>query len=838
MAGDGDTIELTFTLNGAPVTVAVPAKGTALPVLRDQLGCATVKAGCSPQGVCGSCAAIVGGKERLTCTLPAKALAGKEVLTHDGLPPVQAELVARAFAAAGLAQAGYEVPGMVMAFFALRAEAQGQPLDADAVRKGLQLHVCRTLGYEAVIAAFLLADRVLSGQDDLPAVPAHLVAAALGRRPSLDDLHRPGLLHAALVLAPQARCRIDAVDPAAALALPGVAAVLTAADLPAALTFGCCIADSPVLVGSGQSTTGCADPVAVVVAASAELARQAAGAVTLATTAEAPELSLNHAAGQADRVLHRVRVQRGEARAVLAQAAHKARLHTETRGADPLFVEPEAALAVPLSGGRFRVYSAGQDLFRDLEQLCALSGLDPDQLEVEHLPAGGAFGARLDLLVAGHALLAAQRTGRPVKLALTMEEGSRLHAGRHPTWIQLELGCDAEGRLLALHGTVLLDTGGHTGAGPIVADAIARNAALAYDVEHVDLDVLLVRTDNPPAGASPGLGVPEYAFAVEGALEQLAAATGLDPLDLRARNLLRPGQVTAAGWTVPDSWNPGPVVEALRPEVDRLRAAGMPVGVAFGALHVGVPGDMAMAEAVVQGPGHVVLYTGMSEAGQGFDTRAILAAAHATGLPMDHFEVRASTARDVPGGPTLAGRDLRLGLPAVRAAAAALARALDEAGGDLSALVGRSFPGEASADPVVGFTAQAAAIGQDGGLSELVVAIATGELDEGAHSVGLLAGAAELGLEAAITAEREVDGGGMPETRWTKLGLLKARHVPPLTLRALRGGPALPVLDTLAVATPAAVANALAAATGQRPDVLPAKDNGVARKMGVRPPKK
>ena len=838
MSGDADTIELSFTLNGAPVAVTVPAKGTALPVLRDQLGCATVKAGCSPQGVCGSCAAIVGGKERLTCTLPAKALAGKEVLTQQGLPAVQAELVARAFSAAGLAQAGYEVPGMVMAFFALRGEAQGQPLDAEAVRKGLQLHVCRTLGYEAVVAAFLLADRVLSGQADLPAVPAHLVAAALGRRPSLDDLHRPGMLHAALVMAPQARCRIDAIDVAAALALPGVQLVLTAADLPAALTLGCCIADSPVLVGPGQSTTGCADAVAIVLADSAPAARQAAEAVAVASTAEPAQLDLNHAAGQTDRVLYRVRVHRGDAPAALAAAAHQARIHTETRGADPLFVEPEAALAVPLSGGRFRVYSAGQDLFRDLEQLCALTGLDPDQIEVEHLPAGGAFGARLDLLVAGHALLAAQRTGRPVKLALTMEEGSRMHAGRHPTWVQVKLGCDADGRLVALHGTVLLDTGGHTGAGPVVVDAIARNAALSYDIEHLDLDILLVRTDNPPAGASPGLGVPEYNFAVEGALDQLAAAAGLDPVALRTRNLLRPGQVTAAGWTVPDSWNPGPVWEALGPEVERLRAAGQHVGVAFGAFQAGVPGDMATAEAVVVGPGHVILYSGMSEAGQGFDTRAILAAAHATGLPMDVFELRTSTARDVPGGPTLAGRDLRLGLPAVREAAHSLRQALDQAGGDLSALVGRSFAGEASADPVVGFTAQAAAIGPDGGLSEVVLAVATGDLDEGAHSVGLLAGAVELGLEAAITAEREVDAAGMPETRWTKLGLLKARHVPPLTLHALRGGPALPVLDTVAVATPAAVAAALLVATGQRPTVLPAKDNGVARKMGVRPPKK
>ena len=833
---DGDTLEIRFTLDGEEKTATIGKKDVALPLLRDHFGCDTLKAGCSPQGVCGSCAAMVGGKPRLTCTLPAKAMNDKDVVTQAGLPADEARAIGEAFAASGLAQEGYTVPGLVIAFLAARNAAKGEPLTAEGAQKAVGLHVTRTVGWQSVIDAFLLADAVLRGEADAADaaaggwIPQHLVQAALGRRPSIDDLTRPVMLHGAVVFAPHARCTIGSVDTAAAEAAEGVVAVLTAADLPGAPTHGSAVADWPVLVAEGQTTRGCADLVAVVAARTRAQARAAAALVAIEAEALEPDTDVNHAAGHAERIVHRVERTHGDPRGALDASTHQARAQVETAGSDPTFVEPEAALAVPLEGGGFRVHAAGHDLFRDLEQLAAVAGIGVDKLELVHLPAGGSGGSRVDLGITPHALLLAQATDRPVKLALEMSEGSRLHAGRHPTWSTVQLGCDDDGRFTALRARVILDTGGHTGGGPLVAETIARHLTLAYDIDAVELDVLCVRSDNPPSGASTSLGVSEYAFAVETVIDRLAADVGLDPVELRRRNLLKPGAETAAGWTVPRSFAPQAVIDALSAERTRLEEAGHQVGVAFGVHALGLPEDLAAAELEVVSAGHVRIHVGFSELGQGFDTQAIRAAAAVTGLAPEVFEVVSSTARNVASGPTLSGRDRRLGIPAVEAAAKALAK-----GGDLADLVGQSFAGEASMGPALGFTAQACAIDEGGLLAELVVAVDAGPHGDDPHTLAWIAGHGELGLEWAVTAERAVDDDAMPETRWTKLGVLKARHCPTVTVVPVAGPEVVPLEDTIVSATAAAVANALAKVHKEHPVVVPMQQGPHAKKMGIRP---
>ncbi len=836
---DADSLDISFSLDGHAQQATIGKRDTALPLLREGFGCTTLKAGCSPQGVCGSCAAIVGGKPRLTCTLPAKALDGKDVLTQASLGE-EGQIIARAFAAEGLAQDGYAVPGMLIAFKALHDRLDGAPMDEAAAIKALQLHVCRSVGYDTVVRAFLRADAALRGVDPVPAgaVPHDLVAAALGTRPAVDDLRRPGMLHGAVVFAPHARCRVDGLDLDAARAVDGVVDILTADDLPAARAHGVCLSDWPVLVGVGETTRGCADLVAVVAAETRAAARAAAALVTVQAERLDPDTSVNHAAGHADRIIHRVEVHKGDARAALDGAAHVVKVHVETAGSDPCFVEPEAALAVPLEGGRLRVYGAGQDLFRDLEQLASVTGLDPDLCEVVHLPAGGSGGARLDMGVGPHAALLALRTDRPVKIALEMAEATRMHAGRHPTWSSVKLACNDEGHLVALHATVLLDTGGHTGAGPLVADTIARHASLAYDIEHVDLDVLCVRSDNPAAGASPGLGVPEYAFAVETALDRLAEDAGFDAFDLRAVNLIDAGQQTAAGLAVPEGWDPDLVLDAMEGEGGRLIDAGLTVGAALGVHVSALPSDVALAELEVVSAGHVRVHTGFSELSQGFHARVAATAAAATALPLDIFEVVTSTAADVPCGPTLSERDRRLGLAAVAEAAAELSAALADAGGQLEALVGERYLAESSAGPAMALCGQLAGLDDKGALAELVVVSDVGPDALDAHDRGLLTGAVQQAVEVAVMAEREVDADAMPETRWTKLGVLKARFAPKITLHPVHGPVRGAVLDAAAVPTAAALASALFAASGQWQDRLPMKATTVAKAMGVRPPRK
>lgn len=803
-----DRIDISFTLNGQPVTASIAPKAPALGVLREDLGCTTLKAGCSPQGVCGSCAALVGGKSRLTCTLPAKTLAGKEVLTQAGLDPAQAELIGRAFAASGLARAGYEVPGLVMALVGLRAESSDEPLSAEAVRKALGMHVSRSFGYEGVVEAFLLADRALRGEEELPTASHTLVQAALGRRPSAGDLARPGMLHAAVVLANTGNGVLAGLDTAAAQA-DGVQ-ILTAADLPGPTGLGPCVADGPVLLPVGGHLASAA-PVALVLAESAESARAAAAKVVVQGT-EGPAPEGEH---------RRLRVAEGESAdgaAALAACAHRVRRSLSVAAADPLAVEPDAALAVPLAEGRFRVYATGLDLFRELEQLCAVSGLDPDLLELEHLPAGGAFGARLEPRVAALALLGAQKSGRPVRLALEMEEATRLHAIKPALRLELELGADASGRLKALVGRVELHGGASTGAAPLLLDALARQARLAYTIPDLHLDLVALRGPGSPAAAVPGALVAEWAVGLEGAIDALAAALGRDGLELRRDNLAAFEGIDTTDF-----------LARLEAELRATRARGGSVGLALGAQRPGLPGDSALAIVQVQSPGHLVAFTGFSEHGQGFEAEAAELVAGLCGLPVDNVEVRTSTAAEVPCGPTLADRDRLQGLPALRLAAEALLAADDS----LDGLVGRSFLGEAAIDAPAGLSAVIARIGEDEGLAEVIALVATGPdgLDEPTR--GWLQSAVQLGLETAITAEREALPTGLAEARWTKLGLLKAKALPPIQILAVPQAEPPPLFDALLTAVPAAVLAAL----GGGVTALPAKDNGVARRMGVRPPR-
>lgn len=184
-----------FTLNGAPVGATVRAKRPALDVLREDLGVYTLKPGCSPQGICGSCLVRIDGKVRLTCTLPGKSLAGKSVQTLEQEPAREA--LARCFAQAGAVRCGYCIPGLLTQCGAL-LERSPQPSDEE-LRKALNMHTCRCTGWwrieEAVRAA---AGGAAAGPLDEDAL------LALGERAFMDDIQVPGMLHAAVVWAPGA----------------------------------------------------------------------------------------------------------------------------------------------------------------------------------------------------------------------------------------------------------------------------------------------------------------------------------------------------------------------------------------------------------------------------------------------------------------------------------------------------------------------------------------------------------------------------------------------------------------------------------------------------------
>ncbi len=485
-----------FWLDGVAVQVEAEPKTPTLEVLRDQLGVYTAKAGCSPQGLCGCCTVLIDGKPRLTCTLPVKSLAGKRVQSLSGLPPDEQAELAAAFAATGAAQCGYCTPAILLSASCLLAVNPAPSHEEQA--KALNLHLCRCTGYTAIYAAIDRAAALRRGELAPPAPTSRPDATAitLGQRPFVDDLMRPGLLHTALVFAPTARGRVEAVNLAAAAAAPGV--VTTHLYTP-----------------EGSEIGHAGVPVAAVVATSQALASAAAALVTieLAPLPE-PETSLQAGFRRSD----------GDADLAFAHAAVRVELSQAcaASGATPL--EPEVALAVP-EGDGIVVYSGCHDGSGDL----GVAGA-----RVVLVPSGGSYGAKDRYTVEPLAAALADALRRPVRVGLSMAEGQRLHSRRPGGSSRARLGAASDGTLLALDLEVELDGGVLTDRADVLVSLVA--GAVPYRAKNLKLRAQLRASSAPRTGRIRGATALATAT-LERAVDQLAAALGRPPEAVR-RQLL------------------------------------------------------------------------------------------------------------------------------------------------------------------------------------------------------------------------------------------------------------------------------------------------------------
>ncbi|MCB9758341.1 MAG: molybdopterin-dependent oxidoreductase [Alphaproteobacteria bacterium] len=861
-----DPVTVRFTLDGREVAHTAAPRRSTLDVLREDLGQRSLKPGCSPQGICGCCAAAVDGKVRLTCTLPFKSLDGKALTTLDAFDEADRQRAAEAFAATGAARCGYCIPGIATQALLL-LDREPDPSD-ETVDRALNMHACRCTGWESVREAVRrlarskaegrAAEAPASGGVGQRAERLDGRELALGQRWFIDDLELPGTLHAALVWTPHPRCRVERVDASAAAAMPGVRAVLTAADVPGTRALGVSTVKRPVLVAEGEETRCVADVLAVVIAETREQARAARDAVGVAAEPLPVVSSLSRAAKAPDGVVARAEVRRGDVdlaldddQLVIVKAAFT------LSPVDPAFVEGEAAVASPLKGGGVHVWSSGEAIFEDRRQIAAMLGLDVGAVSVEAVPTGGAFGGRVELTAQPYAALGAVHTGRPVKLSLDLEEGVRLHAKRCAATLRVMLGARSDGTFVGLKALITADGGGYPALAAPVIDSIAAHACGPYPIPNVEVDARMVRTHNPPAGGAWGFGVPQVAFALEGCVDRLAEALGVDPFELRAHNLPDTGDALGTGQLLDQPVGITAVMEALRPAWERARAAGRPAGVACAVKGTGPAGgadEGVVATLEVRSPAEVVVRTGFSESGQGHDALCVQVAADRSGLPPERFTWAATTEAADPGW-TVGSRDTVLGLPAVEQAAGQLRVALAEADGDLGALVGQRFAGrvplpvprvgpDGAPTPLFGFGWAAALVELDaeGGVAGVTVAQDVGAVLNPTLTEGQIRGAVAMGLGYALSECVEVED-GVPDVRYRNLGVLKAKDLPPVTVHVVAWpGSDSPLgvkaADELAIAPVApAVAAALHALDGQWRSILPMKDTPAAWSVGVRKPR-
>jgi xanthine dehydrogenase D subunit len=438
-----------------------------------------------------------------------------------------------------------------------------------------------------------------------------------------SDLWADGMLWGTTLRSPHTYARISSIDIGAALSTAGVHAVLTQDDVPGSNSYGLDHADQPVLAADVVRYQG--EPVALVAADHPEIARRAAGKIAISYEALTPVPNAKAALAADAPALHpqgnlirHLKLRKGSpdpAAAVVVSGTYHVGMQ------DQAFLGPEAGLAVPDGDGGVDLYVATQWLHVDQRQICAALGLPPEKVRLTLAGVGGAFGGREDLSMHVHACLLALRTGKPVKMSYNREESFFGHVHRHPATMHYEHGASRDGRLVYVRAEIWLDGGAYASSTSAVVGNAGTMGIGPYVVPNVQVDAYGVYTNNPPCGAMRGFGSVQAAFAYEAQMDKLAAALGMDPVELRCLNAMSMGCEAPTGQVV-DS--PAPVAELLR----RVRALPLPQASGAGPDPRELPGSVANTthgESVVRGVGYAVAYknVGFSEGYDDYSTARV-----------------------------------------------------------------------------------------------------------------------------------------------------------------------------------------------------------------------
>ena len=354
-----------------------------------------------------------------------------------------------------------------------------------------------------------------------------------------SDHYAEAMLWGATVRSPHASARIRSIDIAAALAMPGVHAVLTSDDVPGRSTFGLEHPDQPVLAHEDVRYWG--QPVALVAADDPFQARRAADAVVIDYEVLVPSTDPEHAAANDD-VFRYLTIRRGD-QAVRGDVVVEGYYEVGMQDQAPL--GPESGLALPDGAGGIDLYVATQWTHADHGQIVAALGVEDDIVRVHPAGTGGAFGAREDVSLQIHLCLLAHHTGRPVKMVYDRAETFVGHVHRHPARMWYRHEADTDGKLVRVEARILLDGGAYASTSSAVIGNASYFAIGPYRCDSVSVDGIAARTNNPPCGAMRGFGAVQSCFAHESQMDKLADALDLDPLEVRRRNALQPGDPLA-----------------------------------------------------------------------------------------------------------------------------------------------------------------------------------------------------------------------------------------------------------------------------------------------------
>lgn len=391
------------------------------------------------------------------------------------------------------------------------------------------------------------------------------------------DLNAENCLWGATLRSPHPYARIVSIDVTPAYSISGVEAIITAADVPGKPTYGLISQDQPVFASEYVRYVG--EPIAAVAADHPETCRRALEAIVVTFDVLEPLTDPERALDGSHPPIHPdgnlIRHQRiicGDQSAtgdVVVEGTYEIGMQ------DQAFLGLEAALALPDPGGAgVDLYVATQWLHEDRKQIAACLGLAPEKVRLTLGGVGGAFGAREDISLQVHTCLLALRTSRPVRIQYSREESFLGHVHRHPAKIWMRHHATADGRLVRIESRMVFDGGAYASTSSAVLINAVTHTQGPYKCSNARVDGYAVRTNNLPCGAMRGFGVVQACFAHEGQMDKLAAACGIDPVDIRLLNAMETGDALITGQVIE---NVAPVARCIR-ETAALPLPEEPVG--------------------------------------------------------------------------------------------------------------------------------------------------------------------------------------------------------------------------------------------------------------------
>lgn len=367
------------------------------------------------------------------------------------------------------------------------------------------------------------------------------------------DVNLPNQLYGVVVRSPHPHARILSINSEEAMKLAGVAAVLTAKDVPHN-SHGVLFRDQPVIADYVRMV---GDPVAVVGAETMEIAREAAERIRVdyeilppifdPEEAMKPEVPPLHPELQPTNVLYHLPIRRGSLEEGWVKSDVVVEQVYKTPHVDHAFLQPEAVLAYLDERGHMVVQTATQYAHYDRGEIAHALGFRYSQVQVKTLAVGGAFGGREDISLQIIAALLALKTQRPVKMENTREESFYSHSKRHPMTMYYKTGAARDGKLVALQAKIIGDAGAYASWSVNVLRKSAVHATGPYAIPNVEIDSFAVFTNNPFTGAMRGFGAAQTVLAYESQMDLLAKKLGISPLEIRLRNCFQVGSITATG---------------------------------------------------------------------------------------------------------------------------------------------------------------------------------------------------------------------------------------------------------------------------------------------------